>query len=68
MFERFKGLFSKWYCPNCNRILKRKDVKYQEKFYGHYSTYWFRCLKCGSKGAKTINKRLEEIATSKINQ
>lgn len=62
MIERFKGLFQKWHCAECNRILSRKDVKYQEEFRGLYTAYWFRCLKCGSnKDVKPINERMCEI-------
>lgn len=58
-----KSLFIfKWYCPDCNSILKRRDVKYQSEFKGYYSIYWFRCLKCGSKMAMPLKERLEEIA------
>lgn len=44
------GLFVRdWYCSNCHTALKRKDVIYQSENQGYYTTYWYRCLKCGNK-------------------
>ena len=67
MLRKLSGLFKKWYCPDCNRVLKWREVVYQEEFCGYYTRYWYRCLKCGSPKAKTFQDRLEELATKKEN-
>lgn len=68
-FPKLKGLFSKWYCPKCNSILKRKEVKYREEYKGLYSEYWFICLRCGNtSGVKMLNKRIEEIVLQHKNK
>lgn len=62
LFPRLKGLFSKWYCPRCKKILKRSNVKYKSGFRGYYSEFWFMCLSCGNnRGVKTVNEKLEEM-------
>lgn len=66
MFQRF-NLFSKWYCPDCNSVLKRKNIKYQSDFNGMYTTYWFRCLKCGETHARTYNSALKELLLKNYN-
>ena len=63
--KRLKGLFGKWYCPDCNSILPRRLVKYQTQSRGYYSVYWFRCLNCGKTNVITLSERLVEIITSK---
>lgn len=69
MIARLKGLFSKWHCAECNSIMSRRDVKYQEEFCGHYTSYWFRCLCCGStKDIKPINERIEQIIIQTTNK
>ena len=69
MFKRFIGVFSEWHCKECNSIMKRKDVKYRSEFHGHYSRYWFVCLKCGSsKDVVPLKEREKEVVCKVCNK